>query len=84
MKKFLSFSLALLLIISCTLLPSCKKKTPYEIVSEAIENTQSFSSFRAEINNGGEISILGVKVDLTKENFMLAASTQTLRYADPQ
>lgn len=77
MKKFLSFSLALLLIISCTLLPSCKKKTPYEIVSEAIENTQSFSSFRAEINNGGEISILGVKVDLTIERELYVSGIDT-------
>lgn len=77
MKKFLSFSLALLLIISCTLLHSCKKQTPYEIVSEAIENTQSFSSFKAEINSGGEVSVLGVKVDLSIERELYVSGIDT-------
>lgn len=73
MKKLLSLSLAVLLIISCILLPSCKKKPPYELVSEAIENTKTYSSYTSKFDINMEITIMGMKVD-TEINMELSAS----------
>ena len=77
MKKLLSLSLVLLIIASCALLPSCKKKTPYELVSEAIANTTTYSSYDAEMVMDMEIEMMGMKVDSKVVQKMVGSAIDT-------
>ena len=44
MKKTSAVLLAVMLIVSAAVFTSCKKKTAYEVFSEALEKTKSLDS----------------------------------------
>jgi len=73
MKKIMSFTLVLLLVVSCAVLPSCKKKTPYELVSEAIANTTTYSSYEVTMTMDMEMSVMGMKVETDMVQDMAAS-----------